>query len=593
MATFYYNPSSDEDRVSQWQQYIQTNAYFEDISTSISQQTDTIKGVLRRASREQVAAIERSTSAICGTLESGFELLSDNLQEISYGIGQAKNEINRMASMLDWKLSLLIEQQKITNILSGNIANLLRIPDIQKERQYHIEQGMKFLKNAISNSEYYEDALNNLSKAIEIEPTDYFVLHRIGLIYMYSPKYFDISAAEEYFKKAAKYAFAEVNAGANTTTTYLRGDLNRNLSEQAPTVDELEVQAAESLMFVARCCYIKGKLAEAAEYAGKGFNIAPELTEVGFTQAKALAANNEGMQAALILEKVINTDRFYSLKAITDPDLCLIPEVELLLQKLQKEAYDQATTLLQECRQQIISDSNATKYLAEIERLIHKNTYLDSKKAIDLFGTTVDWKFCEPFTNEEQENYLRVIIEFITKLAALPYNKKDKDAAANHKSVIDSFVEYINQATQWVFPFCQTVLEYSNYSQLTDKINTKQGNYTVDKFIEAEKAYHDYLPNTLVQMQTAFQEYEETRQKDDNENKSVSIKKGLVGIIPGVALGIIATFFWGMMIIHFITKALISSIIGKIIVIVIVCLPVVFGGIWGYRLYYNKHRYKK
>jgi hypothetical protein len=93
-----------------------------DFSIIVSHQTKEISETIKTATREQVAPIQQSTNVICGTLEDGFELLSDNLQEISYGIGELRSELNDMASMLDWRLSLLIEQQRITNLLMGNIA---------------------------------------------------------------------------------------------------------------------------------------------------------------------------------------------------------------------------------------------------------------------------------------------------------------------------------------------------------------------------------------------------------------------------------------------------------------------------------------
>lgn len=436
MSTFYYNRFSNESRESQWSRHIQNQSYIEDVnkyfrdntkqqtkdfSGIISQQTREFNENIREASREQVLAIQESTNAVCGTLNAGFELLSDNLQDISYSIDELRSEVSAMSSMLNWKLSLLIEHQRITNLLLGNIAILLRIPDIQKERQYHIEQGIKFLKNAIFDSDFYEDSLNNLLKAEKIEPADFFALHRIGLIYLYSPKHLELNKAEEYFKKAAKYAVAETNVGASITTNYLAGDLNKNLTEQGPSIDSIKLQAAEAFMFAGRSYYIQGKLNEAAEYASKAFNLVPQLVEAGFTQAKALAANNNDSQAAIVLEKVINRDRFYSLKTLSDLDLCPRPSILSLLKKLQKEATDKAIDTLHYCKGKIILGSNATEYLNKIERLTNKNTYLTSKKAIDLFEKVKDWQFCEPFKNPNQVNYLNELISMVNSFVNIKY----------------------------------------------------------------------------------------------------------------------------------------------------------------------------
>lgn len=569
MATFYFNHDSGESSESQWTRHIQNQAYIEDVTKSVnnstgkqtrdysvivSRQTKEINDTIQSASREQVAAIQQSTSAICGTLESGFELLSDNLQEISYGIGELRSELNDMASMLDWKLSLLIEQQRITNLLLGNIAILLRIPDIQKERQYHIEQGIKFLKNAIFDNDFYDDSLSNLLKAEKIEPSDFFALHRIGLIYMYSPKHLGLSKAEEYFKKAAKYAVAESNTGASVSINFLAGDVNRNLSEQIPTIDTIKLQAAESYLFAARSCYIQGKHNEAADFASKGFNLVPQLVEAGFTQAKALAANNNEEYAATVLEKVINTDRFYSLKTLSDLDLCPKPSIQSLLKKLQREATEEATIILQDCKRQIISGSNAAEYIVKIERLINKNTYLTSKKAIDLLNKVRDWNYCEPFKNPTQTNYLNEIIEMVNTLNTLQYYKAGNNFNPISSTFIDTFTNKINQETQWIFPFHSITSSNSNWS---NNIKSNGCSHTVVRYLAIEKKLNDNLPQIISNLKNLLKQYvddnnqhlnylETQRRNADNDNLNEAIGSGVWGGIKGLGVGFVAGFMLGL-----------------------------------------------
>ncbi|MBU2444609.1 MAG: hypothetical protein KJ666_03415 [Bacteroidetes bacterium] len=590
MATYYYNPYSGENYLSQWSRHIQNQSYIEDVNKSVSdntkQQTREFSGIISRqtsefneairgASREQVLAVQESTNAVCGDLNAGFELLSDNLQDISYSIDGLRSEVNNMASMLDWRLSLLIERQRITNLLLGNIAVLLRIPDIQKERQYHIEQGIKFLKNAIFDSDFYEDSLNNLLKAERIEQTDFFALHRIGLIYMYSLKHLELNKAEEYFKKAAKYAVAETNAGATVTTNYLTGDLNRNLSEQKPTVDSIKLQAAESYMFAGRSCYIQGKLNEAADYASKGFSLVPQMVEAGFTQAKALAANNNDTQAAIVLEKVINTDRFYSLKTLSDLDLCPKPSIQSLLKKLQKESTEKALNILQHCNQQKISGSNATNYLDKIERLINRNTFLTSKKAIDLFEKVRDWKYCEPFENSKQSDQLNELIGIINSLNKLQYYKAGSNFVSMNAKFIDTFTDKINQETQWIFPLRAET--YNNFNWASG-IKSNGGDCNVVQFIELEKKLNDDLPKVISNLKNLLQQYlnentqqlnylenerikalnylenerikaENERRYADNANLTKSIGWGILGGLAGAVGGLVVGFCVGLIVV--------------------------------------------
>ncbi len=300
-----------------------------------------------------------------------------------------------MASMLDWKLSLLIEEQKITNILSGNIAILLRIPDFQKERYDYVEKGIRFFKNAIYDPDLYENSLKYLLKAEEKEPEDFYVLHLIGLIYLYSHKHLDLPKAEIYFKQAAKYAIVETNDGANVTTNFLRGDVNKNLISQEPTNDYIKLQAAEAYMYAGRCCYIQGKFNDAAELAGKAFRIVPQMVEAGFTQAKALSANNSVIQAATILESVINTDRLYSLITLFDLDLAPKEPIRKTLEKIRRQALTEASERYNRCKAKILSDSKAKELLNKIELLINRNTFLDSKQAIDLLDKKINYSFDE------------------------------------------------------------------------------------------------------------------------------------------------------------------------------------------------------
>lgn len=240
MATFYYDRFSSANIYSQWTKHLQSEEYIKDIGGIISKNRQELQTTINNASVEQRKAIQQ----VCGNLDDGFGLISSHLSDIKYELGEIRGEINAMASMLDWKLSMLIEEQRLTNQLLGHIAQLLRIPDSQKQRVYHIEQGLKYLKNAIMegiNSTFYDDAIESFKEAEKIERKDFFTLNRIGQIYLYSSKHMDIPLAEEYFLKSAREALAEVNVGGSITKNYLVDGLNKNsvTSQATPRVGEV------------------------------------------------------------------------------------------------------------------------------------------------------------------------------------------------------------------------------------------------------------------------------------------------------------------------------------------------------------------
>lgn len=403
MATFFYNRFSHESYKSQWQRYIQNQSFADDITKSVGQQTNDfsviissqtreIQDSINSASNEQKLAIQESTKAVCGTLSSGFELISNNLNEISFGIENVRYEINEMASMLDWNFSLVIEQQKISNILLGNIGVLLRIPDIQKERQYYIEQGLKFFKNACFDNDMYDDALNNFIKAESIEHSDYFTLHRIGMIYLHSPKLLDIEKAEDYFKKAAKYAIVESHEGACIS----KNDLNEFESK----IGDIKLQAAESYLFASRCCYIQGKFEEAAILAGNSYRLVPDMVEAGFTQAKALSAAEKISDAIMVLKSVIETDRFFSIKVLSDFDLNSKKEVNILLEELRNSAISQLDFKVSEIKNKLNIQSDYRYLIDRLENYLSKNNYLNALAGLDILKNEYCWTIKNFLYNE-------------------------------------------------------------------------------------------------------------------------------------------------------------------------------------------------
>ena len=80
----------------------------------------------------------------------------------------------------------LSSRKELDDNLFENIAELLRVPDSEKERQRNIELGLKFFVNAQKDRDLFEDSLEELLEAEKLMKQDYFVLHRIGLIYLYS-----------------------------------------------------------------------------------------------------------------------------------------------------------------------------------------------------------------------------------------------------------------------------------------------------------------------------------------------------------------------------------------------------------------------
>jgi tetratricopeptide (TPR) repeat protein len=335
--------------------------------------------------------------------------------------------------MLDWKTDLMIEELKISNIYMGNIARLLQIPDSQKQRAYYVEQGLVYLKNAIeegTDSGFYKDAFDEFQKAKTIEEKDFFTLHRLGLIHLSSLNHLDIQKAENYFATSARYAKAFGAAQPVNTQTILRGNGGQNYSNTF-TKNTLYNEASTSLIYASRCCYILQKFADGISYAEEAFKVAPYNPEAGLQLAKMLSASKNPTKAAEVLEQVIDINRYYSVKAITDQDLISKPQIQDKLSNISKRTLAEAREKYNDCKKVILTESAAKNYFNAVNESLSANDFLGAKKALDQLGeklrfnmniysvnknTTYDKPFERPLNSIEIQ-VIETLYDFIHKEA--------------------------------------------------------------------------------------------------------------------------------------------------------------------------------
>ena len=399
MASFYFNPSSGEKFHSQWNRHLQNKTYINDIKTAIRNNVDSYNKIANQSSELIVSTIHHdsmrqyeseinSTTGIIGAIDQlssetskAFESLTDKLV----------NAIEDLSSLFDWRMSQMIDQQRITNLLMNNVVLLLRIPDFQKERQYYIEQGFKHYKNAQSNPDLMKDAIENLIKAENLEPSDYIVLHRIGMIMLYQSKFLDIGKAEEYFIKAAKYSTAEIDGESSSALNVLSGDVSEDLKKGMFKSFEIKKFAAESYFQAGIACYLQGKISNAVVYSQNAYNINPCLLEAQFNIAKFLAAKGESEKSILYLNDLLKTDKLYAAKIAEDIDLATKPKIKSFLDELRTDILKQASQQLNKYKNEMVTQSKARSYLSNIEAIILQNTYFAGINALNELNKVRNW----------------------------------------------------------------------------------------------------------------------------------------------------------------------------------------------------------
>lgn len=287
--------------------------YVKDVSL-VKYGADTVGEYVIQASQEQVQAINHLGKAI----GRGINVLKNQMEDI-----------NQTLTFLNRNMDIQIEQQRLSNLLLQNIAELLRVPDSEKERQHCIELGVKFFVNASKDADLFMDALEEFLKAESLMKQDYFVLHRIGCIYMYVEKYINPEKALDYFIRAGKYASVESGSGATCLVNALTNNFNTPNSKLNSEV-HVGSLAADSYEKAAFAAYVLGKFSEAVNYQSRASKL-KDTTQNRFLLAKYQVRNDEISGGIKNLSKCIDDEPIYLLACFKEIDLCNEPEVVKLI----------------------------------------------------------------------------------------------------------------------------------------------------------------------------------------------------------------------------------------------------------------------
>ena len=264
---------------------------------------------IEESTRIQVAATRQAAIAQINAIKVATELLGTEIKKVREEIAG----VNR-------RLDLSLEMQRTGLILQQNIADLLKIPDSEKERVNHITLGLQFLHNAENDQDLLSDALEEFLKAEALKKQDYFVLHRIGCIYLYAPKLINPELAQEYFVRAGKYASVESSENAILLVNHLTNDINGAYTEITSNKTAIGLLAADSYEKAALSAYVLGDDKNAVLYQEKAvkYNDCP-INRLNYS--KYLFRDNECDKAKQQLEIAVDGDPDMLNSALTDLDI--------------------------------------------------------------------------------------------------------------------------------------------------------------------------------------------------------------------------------------------------------------------------------
>ena len=353
MAFFWYNPFSGEKLSSQFINYLQARSFVADIRDTMVQ----------------------SAAASAWVVMESFDA----------GITRLEQQNAEFKSIFDWRLSLIHDQQKVTNATLRTLAKLLRVPDIEKERLHLIEQAFLFYCSAAQDPDLFRDALDYLHRAESLKPQDYHVLHRIGLIHLQSgdPRFVDLAKAEQYLRRAAKYARADINGPHRKTNSPVLELDQRQTDDDETIVDEAaRIIAVECFRLAAVACFVQEKYSDALFLAEDACKLVfpsleespPTYLEAAYIKAKALVALNRPDPVPQILEDIIEQAPVYALRIAFD--FGQVEPVLGMLTKLRDSKVRESRSLWNNCRKFVRPASNEAFVLYRLNAELAKNTLI-------------------------------------------------------------------------------------------------------------------------------------------------------------------------------------------------------------------------
>ncbi len=304
----YWRPwNEDASFVDSWGDYLRNTELVE-------YGVDKIGKKIQRAAQDQIYAVQQAAMMQVFANKKIAEVQIQAIQKAATMIGSQLQGVNKGLDFLNRRMDIVIEQQRVGLLLQNNIAQLLKIPDSEKERQQAITLGIQFFENASKDPDLFDDALEEFLKAEQMKKQDYFVLHKIGCIHLYTKKHMDVSKAMDYFLRAGKYASVESSPSAIRLANILTNSVNDHYIKQTSDPKNIKQLAGDSYNKAALAAYILGDDEKSIEYQKKALSLS-STPENRFTLGKYLMRRGKISEGIKQLDMAVtkNPDILYAI----------------------------------------------------------------------------------------------------------------------------------------------------------------------------------------------------------------------------------------------------------------------------------------
>lgn len=284
-----------------------------------------------------IAALNRNVMTGMDTINRSMMAGMDTInQNMMAGMSVLRSNIAQAASAITYQL-----QQ--SEVVLRQILDELRIPESQRERRYHIEEGMKYFNKGMQSGDclYFGDALDEFTTATTIDRKDFFSWYYIGMIHLYSKEHIDLEKALSAFDRYIHYADA--------------------LPQKHNLFDEAWMMKAE-------CMYMMQDMDAAYGFVEKVMTGSDKAALRGMKYLSATGDSHKQQQAVEILKHLMQKNPYIVIQILEDYDL-------LNNEYITRFIIDYRTKTVKEIRQQILSYEGEMKSLKQYPLWYHKNVF--------------------------------------------------------------------------------------------------------------------------------------------------------------------------------------------------------------------------
>lgn len=313
----YYFDNLNDPNFLQKLSILQAEGIRHDIEVHAAYTQDSIQGI----NSQMAKRLRTATALITASLDDGFALMNQRMCEVNDALHIVNANIiegNRLQARTNQEIQSLNKNMVValsainanisqaTNILRYQLQQVstilqaildeLKIPESQRERRYHIEEGVKFFNMGMKTGDclYFEDAMDEFNTAISIEKKDFFSWYYIGMIHLYSKNHIDIEKAISAFDRYFHYAAA------------------------LPVRHEL---FDEALLMKAECFYLNNNINEAFHTIENILTNSMRATLRGVKYLSATGITDKQIMAVSIFKGLVEKNPYVFMQVLEDCDI--------------------------------------------------------------------------------------------------------------------------------------------------------------------------------------------------------------------------------------------------------------------------------